>query len=194
MPGDGVGPEIVAEAMRVLNALGLKMETEQALVGGAAYRAFGHEAVTHEAVHVTILDADRAECHPTWSASSDAVYPVRISHAVRTRSGADRAASRNVRAIIRHPSAGNRSPAHRALSVRLGRDRRIRRRPGGGRDAEEFGGLASVAGGFLEGGLDETAFHLLDGLQGNGGGFEGGRDGGGAREKRAREEKRELER
>ena len=42
LPGDGIGTEIVAEALRVLNALGLKMETEHALVGGAAYRAFGH--------------------------------------------------------------------------------------------------------------------------------------------------------
>ena len=41
LPGDGIGPEIVAEAVRVLKALGLKMETEQALVGGAAYRACG---------------------------------------------------------------------------------------------------------------------------------------------------------
>ena len=42
LPGDGIGQEIVAEAVRVLMALGLKMETEEALVGGAAYRAFGH--------------------------------------------------------------------------------------------------------------------------------------------------------
>ena len=42
LPGDGIGQEIVAEAVRVLKALGLKMETEEALVGGAAYRAFGH--------------------------------------------------------------------------------------------------------------------------------------------------------
>ena len=42
LPGDGIGPEIVAEAVRVLKALDLKVETEEALVGGAAYRAFGH--------------------------------------------------------------------------------------------------------------------------------------------------------
>ena len=42
LPGDGIGTEIVAEAVRVLNALGLKFESETALVGGAAYEAFGH--------------------------------------------------------------------------------------------------------------------------------------------------------
>ncbi|MDE2368690.1 MAG: 3-isopropylmalate dehydrogenase [Burkholderiales bacterium] len=42
LPGDGIGPEIVAEAVRVLGALDLKFETETALVGGAAYDAHGH--------------------------------------------------------------------------------------------------------------------------------------------------------
>lgn len=42
LPGDGIGTEIVAQAERVLGALDLKFETEQALVGGAAYEAHGH--------------------------------------------------------------------------------------------------------------------------------------------------------
>jgi len=42
LPGDGIGTEIVAQALRVLQALELKFETEQALVGGAAYDAHGH--------------------------------------------------------------------------------------------------------------------------------------------------------
>jgi len=42
LPGDGIGTEIVAEAVKVLQALGLKFEMEQALVGGAAYDAHGH--------------------------------------------------------------------------------------------------------------------------------------------------------
>ena len=42
LPGDGIGPEIVAEAVRVLGALELAFETETALVGGAAYEAHGH--------------------------------------------------------------------------------------------------------------------------------------------------------
>jgi 3-isopropylmalate dehydrogenase len=42
LPGDGIGTEIVAEAVKVLNVLGLKFEMESALVGGVAYDAFGH--------------------------------------------------------------------------------------------------------------------------------------------------------
>ena len=42
LPGDGIGTEIVAEAVKVLAVLDLKLETETALVGGAAYEAHGH--------------------------------------------------------------------------------------------------------------------------------------------------------
>ena len=42
LPGDGIGTEIVAEAVNVLNVLDLKFEMETALVGGAAYEAHGH--------------------------------------------------------------------------------------------------------------------------------------------------------
>ena len=42
LPGDGIGTEIVAEAVRVLNVLDLPFEMEEAKVGGAAYEAHGH--------------------------------------------------------------------------------------------------------------------------------------------------------
>ena len=42
LPGDGIGPEIVKEAVKVLNALGEKFEMEEAPVGGAGYEASGH--------------------------------------------------------------------------------------------------------------------------------------------------------
>jgi 3-isopropylmalate dehydrogenase len=42
LPGDGIGTEIVAEAVKVLQALDLQFEMETALVGGAAYDAYGH--------------------------------------------------------------------------------------------------------------------------------------------------------
>ena len=42
LAGDGIGTEIVAQAERVLAALDLRCETEQALVGGAAYEGHGH--------------------------------------------------------------------------------------------------------------------------------------------------------
>jgi 3-isopropylmalate dehydrogenase len=46
LPGDGIGTEIVAEAVKVLKVIdkefGLKMEMESALVGGTAFEAHGH--------------------------------------------------------------------------------------------------------------------------------------------------------
>lgn len=42
LAGDGIGPEVTAEARRVLDALGLDLAFEEAPVGGAAYRASGH--------------------------------------------------------------------------------------------------------------------------------------------------------
>jgi 3-isopropylmalate dehydrogenase len=42
LPGDGIGPEIVMEAVKVLHALDLSFELETAPVGGAAYAALGH--------------------------------------------------------------------------------------------------------------------------------------------------------
>ncbi|MEO5691645.1 MAG: 3-isopropylmalate dehydrogenase [Usitatibacter sp.] len=45
LAGDGIGPEILREAVKVLDILrkeGLSIETEEALVGGAAYDAYKH--------------------------------------------------------------------------------------------------------------------------------------------------------
>ncbi|GBC95580.1 3-isopropylmalate dehydrogenase [bacterium HR16] len=46
LPGDGIGPEIVSQAVRVLDRIaeryGVRFGFEQALVGGAAYDATGH--------------------------------------------------------------------------------------------------------------------------------------------------------
>jgi 3-isopropylmalate dehydrogenase len=42
LPGDGIGQEIIAQAVRVLRALELKVELEEGLVGGTAYEAHGH--------------------------------------------------------------------------------------------------------------------------------------------------------
>ncbi len=41
LPGDGIGPEIIAEAEKVLRKLGLPLEFERAPVGGAGYEASG---------------------------------------------------------------------------------------------------------------------------------------------------------
>jgi 3-isopropylmalate dehydrogenase len=46
LPGDGIGPEIISQAIRVLNRIAerynMHLEYHQALVGGAAYDATGH--------------------------------------------------------------------------------------------------------------------------------------------------------
>ena len=42
LPGDGIGTEIMAEAVKVLGCLDLRFELEEAKVGGAAYEAHGH--------------------------------------------------------------------------------------------------------------------------------------------------------
>ena len=42
LPGDGIGPEIIEQAVKVLKTLGEKFEMETAPVGGAGYVASGH--------------------------------------------------------------------------------------------------------------------------------------------------------
>lgn len=42
LPGDGIGPEIIEQAVKVLNTLGEKFEMETVPVGGAGYAAHGH--------------------------------------------------------------------------------------------------------------------------------------------------------
>ncbi len=47
LPGDGIGPEIVNEAVKVLKVLDLPLQLEEAKVGGAAYDAHGHPLPEH---------------------------------------------------------------------------------------------------------------------------------------------------
>jgi 3-isopropylmalate dehydrogenase len=41
LPGDGIGPEIIAPAVEVLNAVGAEFDYEQHRFGGAAIDAHG---------------------------------------------------------------------------------------------------------------------------------------------------------
>src|ERR1700730_14680840 len=41
LPGDGIGPEIVAEAVKVLKGLDERFDFEEAPIGGAGYEASG---------------------------------------------------------------------------------------------------------------------------------------------------------
>lgn len=56
LPGDGIGPEIVEQAVKVLKALGESFELEFAPVGGAGYEASGHPLP--ESTLKLALDAD----------------------------------------------------------------------------------------------------------------------------------------
>jgi len=47
LPGDGIGPEIVNEAVKVLKVLDLPFQLDEAKVGGAAYDAHGHPLPEH---------------------------------------------------------------------------------------------------------------------------------------------------
>jgi 3-isopropylmalate dehydrogenase len=47
LPGDGIGPEIVTEAVKVLKVLDLPLSLEEAKVGGAAFDAHGHPLPEH---------------------------------------------------------------------------------------------------------------------------------------------------
>ncbi len=47
LPGDGIGSEIVAEAVKVLQVLDLPLQMDEAKVGGAAFDAHGHPLPEH---------------------------------------------------------------------------------------------------------------------------------------------------
>jgi 3-isopropylmalate dehydrogenase len=60
LPGDGIGPEIIAEAVKVLNKLladGLDIELEVGLVGGSAYDAKGQPLPEDTLIQARAADA-----------------------------------------------------------------------------------------------------------------------------------------
>ena len=64
LAGDGIGPEILREAVRVLDVLrkeGLSIETEEALVGGAAYDAHG-DPLPAKTLDLAKKEIGRASC------------------------------------------------------------------------------------------------------------------------------------
>ncbi len=81
LPGDGIGPEIVAEAVKLLNVLrtefGVAIELEEALVGGSAYDAHRHPLPTStldlaKAADAVLLGAVGG---PQWEALEIALRP-----------------------------------------------------------------------------------------------------------------------
>jgi 3-isopropylmalate dehydrogenase len=57
LPGDGIGPEIMAEALKVLDALALDLTIEEADIGGVAYRNHGHPLPPETLALVKSVDA-----------------------------------------------------------------------------------------------------------------------------------------
>src|SRR5690554_1829403 len=61
LPGDGIGPEITAEAVKVLEAVSKKfnlgIETDEATLGGSAYDKYGHPYPEETRVKAEVADA-----------------------------------------------------------------------------------------------------------------------------------------
>jgi len=85
LPGDGIGPEIVTEAVKVLARLrdefGLDIEMDEALIGGAAYDAAGHAlpAATLELAKEADAVLLGAVGGPKWDTLEVAMRPERAS-------------------------------------------------------------------------------------------------------------------
>ncbi|MBL8436653.1 MAG: 3-isopropylmalate dehydrogenase [Zoogloeaceae bacterium] len=110
LPGDGIGPEIMAEAVRVLEALrsdGLKFEMETALLGGAAVDASG--APYPEATQVLARQADAillgAVGGPKWDTLPRELRPERGLLGIRK----DLGLFANLRPAILYPELANAS-------------------------------------------------------------------------------------
>jgi 3-isopropylmalate dehydrogenase len=110
LPGDGIGPEIMAEAVRVLEALktdGLKFEMETALLGGAAVDAAGHPYP--EATQKLAREADAvllgAVGGPQWDTLARELRPERGLLGIRK----DLNLFANLRPAILYPELANAS-------------------------------------------------------------------------------------
>ncbi len=91
LPGDGIGPEIVAEAVKVLNTLraefGLSCELEEALIGGAGYDAKGSPLPDETLALARESDAILlgAVGGPKWEAIDRPLRPERGLLAIRSQ-------------------------------------------------------------------------------------------------------------
>lgn len=93
MPGDGIGPEIVGEALKVLKAVGKRFSAEfiasEALVGGASIDAYG-KPLTDEVLKLT-LGSDAvllgAVGGPKWEGLDYSIRPERALLALRKELG-----------------------------------------------------------------------------------------------------------
>jgi 3-isopropylmalate dehydrogenase len=107
LPGDGIGPEITAQAVRVLQALGLKMEVEEALLGGCAVDAAGDPYP--EATRKLAQEADAvllgAVGGPQWDNNPRELRPERGLLGIRKHLGL----FANLRPAVLYPELANAS-------------------------------------------------------------------------------------
>jgi 3-isopropylmalate dehydrogenase len=107
LPGDGIGPEIMAEAVRVLQALDLPFEMEEALLGGSAVDATGEPYP--EATQRLAQSADAvllgAVGGPKWDALPREQRPERGLLGIRKQLGL----FANLRPAILYPELANAS-------------------------------------------------------------------------------------
>jgi 3-isopropylmalate dehydrogenase len=107
LPGDGIGPEIIAQAVRVLDVLDLKFEMEEALLGGAAVDATGNPYP--EATQKLAREADAvllgAVGGPQWDALPREKRPERGLLGIRK----DLNLFANLRPAILYPELANAS-------------------------------------------------------------------------------------
>jgi 3-isopropylmalate dehydrogenase len=150
LPGDGIGPEIVAEATRVLRALadvaGLDVALEEALVGGAAIDAVGEPLPGDTLRRAAAADAVLlgAVGGPEWDALETSKRPERGLLGLRAGLGL----FANLRPAILYPQLAQASSLRpevvagldvlivRELTggIYFGQPRGIRRREDGGRE------------------------------------------------------------
>jgi 3-isopropylmalate dehydrogenase len=107
LPGDGIGPEIIAEALRVLQALEFNCEIEQGLLGGCAVDATGEPYP--EATQRLAQQADAvllgAVGGPQWDSLPRAQRPERGLLGIRQQLGL----FANLRPAILYPELANAS-------------------------------------------------------------------------------------
>lgn len=90
LPGDGIGPEVVAEAVKVLEALrdrhGLEVDLEYGLIGGAAYDAHGYPLPDASLYLAKAADAVLlgAVGGPKWEGLDRALRPEKALLALRS--------------------------------------------------------------------------------------------------------------
>lgn len=93
LPGDGIGTEIVAEAVKVINVLkdkyGFDIEVEEALVGGAAYDETGHPLPADTLTKAKAADAVLlgAVGGPKWEPLDISVRPEKALLGLRSELG-----------------------------------------------------------------------------------------------------------